>query len=183
MLAERKIVTLDTFEQFVDLPENAEKLFELVGGEIVEVPVCWYNSVIASRFIGELYRAVRGDNSGHITGEGAGYAVSGECYVPSAAFISRKRQPELPRVNGYVPNPPDLAIEVIAPEDNERLIGVKIVNYLAAGTVVWAVYPAQKIVEVIVPGQPVKILDINDTLDGGTVLPGFTLAVKTIFEA
>lgn len=183
MLAERKIVSLEEFEQFVDLPENAEKLFELVGGEIVEVPVCWHNSVIASRFIGELYSAMRADNSGHITGEGAGYEVSGECYVPSAAFISLKRQPELPRVTGYVPNPPDLAVEVIAQEDNERLIGVKIVNYLATGTVVWAVYPAQQIIEVIAPGQPVKILGINDILDGGTVLPAFKLAVKEIFAA
>ncbi len=33
----------------------------------------------------------------------------------------------------------------------------------------------QKLIEVYVPGQPVKLVGVDDTLDGGDVLPGFTL--------
>jgi hypothetical protein len=34
---------------------------------------------------------------------------------------------------------------------------------------------------VYAPGQPVKTFGIDDTLDGGDVLPGFALAVREIF--
>lgn len=46
---------------------------------------------------------------------------------------------------------------------------------------VWLVYPEAKEVEVYRPGQPVQIISAAGTLDGGEVLPGFTLAVKDIF--
>lgn len=53
-------------------------------------------------------------------------------------------------------------------------------NYLSVGTLLWMVYPETKPVEVYAPGQPVRVLDVNATLDGSDVLPGFTLAVKEI---
>jgi Uma2 family endonuclease len=39
----------------------------------------------------------------------------------------------------------------------------------------------RKRVEVYAPGHPVRKLGVEDTLDGGTVLPGFRLAIKEIF--
>ena len=106
--------------------------------------------------------------------------VSGERYAPDVAFISVARQPELAK-EGYNPNPPELAVEVVSPNDSERKMTRKVVNYLAAGTLVWLVRPEEKQVEVYATGKPVKTLGINDTLDGGTVLPGFTLKVSEIF--
>ncbi len=84
---------------------------------------------------------------------------------------------------GYNPNPPDLAVEVDFPstETSRDTLRIKIGNYLAAGTVVWVVNVEPKLVEVYAPGQPVKLLGVDDTLDGGDVLPGFTLSVKDIF--
>jgi Uma2 family endonuclease len=58
---------------------------------------------------------------------------------------------------------------------------VKVVNYLSVGTTVWVVDPDRKLVEVYMHGQPVKKIGIDGTLDGGDVLPSFTLAVKDIF--
>ncbi|NWG17897.1 MAG: hypothetical protein HXY41_14810 [Chloroflexi bacterium] len=57
----------------------------------------------------------------------------------------------------------------------------KVVNYLAAGTLVWVALPETKQIEVYVPGRPMKLLGLDGTPDGGDVLPGFTLAVKDIF--
>jgi Uma2 family endonuclease len=98
------------------------------------------------------------------------------------AFISKARQPELAR-QGYNPNPPDLAVEVDFPStyESQQNLNVKVVNYLNAGTTVWVFKPEQKRVEVYAPGKSVRILGINDTLDGGEVLPGFKLAVKDVF--
>ena len=119
---------------------------------------------------------------GHLTGEAGGYIVAGEKYAPDVAYISKERQPELAK-EGYNPNAPDLAVEVDFPSSytSQKMLNVKIANYLAAGTLLWVVYPETNEINVYMPGQPVKILGINDTLDGGNVLLGFTLAVKDVF--
>jgi len=181
-MIERKVVTLEEFEEFVDLPENAEKLFELVAGEIIEVPSNAYASKIAMRFVIFIGMYLLQNDIGHVTGEAGGYMVAGEPYAPDVAFTLKVRQEELAK-EGYNPIAPDLVVEVDFPSSSQsqQALRRKIINYLAAGTVVWAAYPEQKIIEVIAPGQPVKVLGINDTLDGGSVLPGFTLPVKEIF--
>lgn len=63
------------------------------------------------------------------------------------------------------------------------MLRIKVVNYLAAGTVVWVVLPDTKRVEVYVLGQLVKIVGMDGVLDGsdGGVLSGFLLPVKGIF--
>lgn len=106
--------------------------------------------------------------------------VSGERYIPDAAFISKTRQPT-PSHDAYNPLAPDLAVEVVSPTDDPAAMRIKVVNYLRAGTTAWVVDPYKKHVEVYAPGQPVRIMGINDILDGGTLLPGFMLTVKDIF--
>jgi Uma2 family endonuclease len=181
-LQERVTFTIEEFERLVNLPENADKLFEFIGGEIVEVPSNPYSSAVGYNLGFEVKGFVKQHKLGHVTGEAGGYIVAGERYAPDVAYISYSRQPELAR-EGYNPNPPDLAIEVEFPTSiqSERQLRIKLANYLAVGTVVWVIYPETKEVEVYLPGRPVKILGINETLDGGEVLPGFQMAVRDIF--
>lgn len=174
--------SVEMFDEFVRQPENADKLFEFIAGEIVEVPSNPYASQISQVIAGEIYAYLKGKNLGHLTGEAGGYMVSGERYAPDVAFISRIKQPRLVS-EGYNPNPPDLAVEVDVPSTytSQRNLFTKTVNYLAAGTVVWIVFPERKEVEVYVPGERQRVLGMNDVLDGGDILPGFQLAVKDIF--
>jgi Uma2 family endonuclease len=126
---------------------------------------------------------LKGKGLGHLTGEGGGYMVSGERYMPDVAFISKVRQPKLATI-GYNPNPPELVVEVDFPStiESQQILRVKVYNYVIAGTVVWLVLPETKTVEVYASGKAAKVFGIGDTLDGGDVLPGFTLAVKDIFS-
>lgn len=180
MLTHKRLATAEEFEAFVAQTENADRLYEFVGGEIVEVPSNPYSSKIAMR-IGRFIGAhVDGRDLGHVTGEAGGYMVSGERYAPDVAFISKARQAELVH-EGYNPLAPEFAVEVVSPNDAEKLLRIKVANYLAAGTLVWVVYPQSKEVEVYAPGQPVKIVGIDGTLDGGGALPEFKLAVRDIF--
>lgn len=172
--------TLEDFDAFIHLPENADRLFEFIAGEIVEVPSNPFSSEIAILIAAALLSFVRANKLGHVTGEAGGYMVGGERYAPDVAYISSAKQPELAR-EGYNPNPPDLAVEVISPTDDERPLRIKVANYLAVGVLVWVVYPITQEVEVFAPGQSVKIVTRDGTLDGGDVLPGFTLPVHTIF--
>jgi Uma2 family endonuclease len=180
MAVQAKRYTVEEFDRFVELPENADKLFEYIGGEIIEVPSNPYTSQIASLISAELVFFLKGKDLGHVTGEAGGYMVSGERYAPDVAFISRARQPKLAE-RGYNPNPPDLAVEVWSPSNDPADMRIKITNYLAAGTTVWLVDPERSVVEIHAPGQRAQKAGLDDTLDGGDMLPGFTLAVKDIF--
>lgn len=179
-----KIDILEQFEDFIARAENKDRLFELIHGEIVEkVPSNPYVSEIA-QLIGFFIRLFLREQgiAGHLTDGQGGYVVAGERYAPDIAYISKQRQPELAR-EGYNPNPPELAVEVEYPTSvtSERRLRAKLLNYISVGTLVWVVYPEFKEVEVYAPGQPMVTVGLAGTLDGGHVLPGFTLAVKDIF--
>jgi len=180
MTAPARRYTAEDFDAFAALPENADTLYEFVGGEIVEVPSNPYSSYIASRINRRLAEFVEDHDLGFVTGEQGGYQVGEERYAPDVAYLSKAVQPELAR-SGYNPTPPQLAVEVISPTDREQFVTIKVVNYLTVGTVVWVVRPDTKTVEVYVPGKSVQVLGVKDTLKGGDVLPGFTLAVEKIF--
>jgi Uma2 family endonuclease len=184
MVAREKFHTAEEFEQFIARPGNADKLFEWINGEIVEkMPSNPYASEVAQliSFFIRLFLRQHGI-AGHVTEGQGGYRVAGSRQAPDVAYISQERQPELAR-KGYNPNPPELAVEVESPvsAESERRLRAKLFNYLAAGTITWVVYPDTKEVEVYVPDQTMRLLGIDDTLDGGNVLPEFTLAVKEIF--
>lgn len=173
-------ISLEDFEAYITLPENANRDFEFIEGKIVEVVSNNYSSMIASILTGEIYPVVKKGKLGWLTGADGGYIVMGERYIPDVAFISMAKQSE-PCMLPYNPLPPDLAIEVLSPTNDEEDIRIKIVNYLLAGTVVWLVNPIKKLVQVFVPNEPPKTIGVDGVLDGGMVLPGFTLAVKDIF--
>ncbi len=179
MGAGTRTLTVEEFDRWVDQPENADKLFEYIGGEIVEVPSNPYVSEIASNINYWLKHYLMQHPIGHVTGEGGGYRVSGERYAPDVAFLAKEKGPLAEK--GYHPVAPDLAVEVMSPGNDPHDMLTKVGNYLAAGTVVWVVMPEKKQVQVFVPGEKVQQLGIKDTVDGGDVLPGFTLAVKDIF--
>ena len=173
MAVQTRRYTIDEFEAVVNAPENADRLFEFIGEEIVEVPSKPYSSQVAAFIIAALIMYLKSNPIGHVTGEAGGYQIGDERYA-------RTKQDKLPH-EGYNPNPPDLAVEVISPSDTDRQLRIKVTNYLAAGTVVWVVDPGAKEVEVYRPGQVVQIIAEDGTLDGGELLPGFLLAVNEIF--
>jgi Uma2 family endonuclease len=181
-MAVQKTMTVEEFDEWVNLPENFERLFEYIGGEIAEVPSNPHASYIGGRIFRPVANFVEDHDLGFVTGEAGGYMVSGERYAPDVAYISKEKQSELAH-EGYNPLPPDLAVEVDFPStyQSQEKLRVKVANYLAAGTLVWIVRPETKIVEVYAPGQPMKKVGVDGILDGGDVLPGFTLAVRDIF--
>jgi Uma2 family endonuclease len=184
MITQEGTYTVEEFDQFVLLPENADRLFEYIGGEMFEVVSNNLASAISAAILAEIHVFAKKNKLGWVTGADGGYIVGGERYIPDVAFISRARQKK-PLREAYNPNPPDLAVEVISSDRGDELhaLRIKVINYLAAGTMVWVVMPEDKQIEVYTPGQPVKIHREKDTLDGGAVLPGFTLKIADIFES
>jgi Uma2 family endonuclease len=78
---------------------------------------------------------------------------------------------------------PDLAVEVVSPADSANDVHEKVLQYLDVGVrLVWVVHPIRRTVTVYTGDRNARVLDENDSLDGGEVLPGFTLSVAEIFE-
>ncbi|MEP6989112.1 MAG: Uma2 family endonuclease [Chloroflexota bacterium] len=175
-------VTKEQFYEFALRPENRDRNFEYIAGEIVEVVSNNESSEAAAILITYFGGYVVIHKLGRITGADGGYVVSGEDYIPDAAFVSYKRQPVRPTKVAYNPVAPDLAIEVLSPGNTPSEMATKVTNYMAAGTVLWLVNTEKKQLDVHTPGQPVKRLRVGDVLEGGDVLPGFRLAVANIFE-
>ena len=172
----------DEFEAFIRLPENADRRFEFIDGEIVEVPSNPFSSQIAILIAAALLAFVRPRGLGHVMGEGVGYIVAGRKLSPDVAFVAAARQALLAQ-EGYNPLSPDLAVEVVSPTDRQPAIRRKLAIYAEAGAPVWVVYPTRQLVEVYFPDKPVQILGIDDALDGGSILPGFMLSLRDIFSA
>lgn len=176
----RRTMTAEDFEQYAALPENADRRLELVEGEVVEMVSNDVSSHLAMLIGAYITLYAQTHRLGFVTGADGGFTVGSERYMPDAAFMSAIRQPG-PTGLAWNPLAPDLAVEVLSPTDDLQDVRVKVTNYLSAGTTVWLVNPPQKRVEVHAPGKPVVIARPGDTLSGGDLLPGFTLAVKDIF--
>jgi Uma2 family endonuclease len=181
MVLQTRYMTVQEFDQYILLPENRIRNFEYVGGEIVEVVSNPVSSNLAARITTFVGMYLLNNDIGYLTSSDGGYMVSNERYIPDVGFISYQKQPELDYFDGYIQNPPDLAVEVLSPGNEDEDMSIKIANYLAAGTVVWLLKPLPKQVVVFKPGEPAKVLGIDEVLEGGTVLPEFTLKIADIF--
>lgn len=181
MVISTQRMTVEAFDEWVFRPENRDRNFEYIGGEIFDTLASPRSSAVAVRVGSWIGMYLLKNDIGHITGADGGYRVSGERYIPDVGFISYAKQPQLLSVEGYNPMPPDLAIEVLSPTNDDDVMRLKVANYLAAGTLTWVLDPEKQLVEVYRAGKPVEVLNIDGTLSGDDVLPGFTLAVKDIF--
>lgn len=188
MAVEKTKYTAAEFWEFVNLPENLDKGLELIDGEIVEYPMPSNPkpSEIGILFASFITVFVRANKLGRVTGADAGYNINDEnTFAPDVAFISFARQKQFPDT-GFNLIPPDLVVEVVSPsdlKDPKRRIQRKLEKYLAANIpLIWYVYIERQEVEVYELSKPMRIVGIDGTLDGGTVLPGFTMALKDVFK-
>jgi Uma2 family endonuclease len=103
---------------------------------------------------------------------------------PDVAFVSYDRWPRDRPWPDTDPTPvvPELAVEVVSPNDVAEDLLHKVKAYLEAGTqLVWVVYPPAGWVVVFEPGGRSRYLTAADELDGGTVLPEFRLRLRELF--
>jgi Uma2 family endonuclease len=89
----------------------------------------------------------------------------------------------LPALTGhFVPVAPDLAVEVLSPSDRMAEAPSKVTMYLQAGVqLVWLLDPETRTISIFRPDAAPRTLYENDTLDGGDVLPGFSVSVAELF--
>jgi len=101
--------------------------------------------------------------------------------APDVGFVRAERIPAT-LTTGFFQGPPDLAVEVISPNDRAGDLLAKVQDWLGAGCrVVWVVDPGTRTVSVYRGAKQVTILTIADELTGEDVVPEFRLPVAEIF--
>lgn len=177
--------TLTTLQQLHAMPDEGRG-YELAGGELRRLPLPTYeHGDISTTLATELNLHVRPRGLGKVLVEV--HFVLGrdpdQARAPDVAFVRAERLPQGERRRGYFEGAPDLAVEVVSPSDSFRETQEKALLYLSAGSrLVWVVEPEGQTVTVYTPDRVSRVLGIGDTLDGGDVIPGFLLPVRTLFE-
>lgn len=182
------VIALEAIPQIKSKAFQEEPLFEIVGGQKVEMPpMSSFAVLIATRLVGELYLFMKSHPLGHPVMEDIFHLPLpvDRNRRPDVAFVSYERwskdRPRNEQENawGVVP---DLAVEVISPHDLAEETMDKIHEYFQAGVrLVWVVYPRHRLVHVYESLTSIHVLTRQDYLDGGAVLPGFRLPLKEIF--
>ena len=178
---------LVTAEESLQL-STVNRRFELVKGIYIDMaPASAFHGMVASSIHYLIYTHVKRNHLGEVTAAETGFLLARDPDTVRAAdvgFISAARIPAsgVPPT-GYWPLAPDLAVEVVSPNDDPDEILEKIEEYLNAGTkMVWVVYPKRKSVAVYRTPRESKIFRGEEKLLGEDVLAGFECMVKEIFE-
>jgi Uma2 family endonuclease len=165
-----------------------DKLVELIDGTLVEKPVGWLESQIAVRLILALGNFIYPRHLGVISGgDGPLRMRRGRVRLPDITFISAADLPD-----GRVPTdaipllPLTLAVEVLSEGNTSREMRQKTKEYFESGAkLVWLIDPPTRTVAVYggPTDSPARVLTETDTLDGGNVLPGFSVPVRDLFKS
>ncbi len=169
--------------------DRNDSMFEVVDGETVDLPeMSLYANTVALRLFTRLAAFAEANDLGQ-----ADHEILYNLNLPKprnrrpdVSFVSYKRWPK-DRPYPYTGNAqhvvPDLAVEVLSPNDTAEQIDEKISEYFAAGVeLVWVIYCHSKRVHVYESiHTPIRVFAAPNDLDGGDVLPGFRFAVASLF--
>lgn len=156
---------------------------ELVRGELHSmIPAGDEHGRITVRLTHAVAGFVMARDLGVLHGAETGFVLARDpdtVRAPDLAFTRAERATAPSRE--FVPVAPDLAVEVLSPDDRPGYVREKVAEWLEAGTqVVWVVDPRTRSVTVHETGGA-SAYGEQDRLPGGTLLPGLALPVRDLF--
>jgi Uma2 family endonuclease len=174
-----------TDEEFLALSKDGHR-YELANGEILDIGNSGmehgYMACILTIVLGGFIRV---NKLGAIGNSSTAFTLkTGNKRSPDFSFISKQRLQGLSRPpRGFFQGSPDLAVEILSPNNTVEEIHDKIVEFFENDTrLVWVIHPDEKYVLVYHSPEPDGFLRAADLLDGEAVVPGFSMAVSELFE-
>jgi Uma2 family endonuclease len=175
-----------TPDELLALPDSDH--YELVDGDLVERPMSAISSLVGMTIGRKLGEHCDPLNLAWIFGADQGF----RCFPddpdrvrkPDVAVVLKNRLSTEQLETGFLPLAPDLAVEVISPNELAEDVERKVLEYLSAGVrLVWVVYPSTRSLHVFRADGSTAALRDADTLDGGDLLPGFSVRLADLFPA
>jgi Uma2 family endonuclease len=179
--------TLETPDAKQDFPELPDRRgCELIDGEWVEKNMGAQAAIVGLNVNARIRDHAGAHQLGLAFSSDVGYQIFADkpkrMRKPDGSFIRRGRLPGDKPPRGHLHIPPDLAIEVISPNDLAENIEERIADFLQAGTqLLWVLHPSTRTVYVFRQGGTVSRLTAADDLGGEDVLPGFACRIEELF--
>ena len=156
---------------------------ELIRGEVIEMtPAGSEHGRIALTIAAHLWNWVMPRGLGTVHGADTGFVLQrgpDTVRAPDAAFIQAAHVVKTPK---FHPGAPDLAVEVLSPDDRPSELRARIHDYFGAGTIeIWVVSPKSRTVTVHRANAEPRTLREPDALICEDLLPGFRLALRDLF--
>jgi Uma2 family endonuclease len=182
MSTSTRLMTAD--ELFV-MPHRGFR-YELVRGELRKMsPAGSEHGAIIVKLTVRLGYHVEANDLGVCFGAETGFKLASDpdtVRAPDVAFVRRERVPESGIPKKFWPGAPDLAVEVMSPDDTLKEVEEKAGQWLASGaSAVWVIDPKQRSVSVYRSASDVTRLSEADELEGQEVVPRFRCKVSEIF--
>jgi Uma2 family endonuclease len=168
---------------------HIEGRFELIEGELIALSAAKIrHGYVTITITAELISYNKRVRYGSIFAAETGFYTRGDdrtVRAPDVSIISFARLP-LDQVAAFSTDfgkiAPDLVVEVVSPHDSAAEIAAKVQEWLNFGVrMVWVAYPVPERVAVHTSTEN-HTLEAAAYLDGGDVLPGFSVNVKTLFD-
>ncbi len=173
-----------TPEELLAMPDAVD--YELVNGQLVERSMGTLSSWIGGEIYGQLRNFVRERSLGWVFPADQGY----QCFTddpakvrkPDVSFVAAARLSAGQIPEGYLRIAPDLAVEVLSPNERALEVEWKVREYLTAGVrLVWIVNPETRMVRIHRADRSVAEVQETEELDGEDVVSGFRTPVATLF--
>ncbi|MBX3086069.1 MAG: Uma2 family endonuclease [Anaerolineae bacterium] len=187
--AEPHTTTGLTAAELADLPTGMGERYELIEGKLIALsPAKPIHGFVAQRIASMLDAYNAKTNFGTQFTAGTGFKTRRDdrtVRAPDVSLISYKRLP-MERLEDlgadFLSIAPELVVEVISEYDRASEIAQKTQEWLDFGVLmVWNVYPDTRQVYRHVINE-VRVLNVDDALDGGDVLPDFQIPINMFFS-
>jgi len=167
--------------QRLNLPN---KRTELVRGVlVVREPAGYQHGDVAMRLAVAIFAHVEAHGLGRVFAAETGFTLARNpdtVRAPDVAFISAARLPD-PPPRGFAELAPDLAVEVLSPDDRPGEVLAKVADWLNPGArLVWVVDPVRVVARVYRADGSESVLGETDALRGEDLLPGFEYPLSAI---
>lgn len=174
-----------TADELLHMPDDDFR-YELVEGRLIRMsPTGSVHGAIACQLAAALINWVDRHDLGQVFVEtGFHLAVDPDTVrAPDVSFVGKQRIPSSGLPRAYWRGAPDLAIEVLSPDDSPAGTDEKVRDYLKRGAqAVWVFDPDTRTATVHSPDRPPQTLKEAESLDGGRVVPGFHCSLAQIFK-
>jgi Uma2 family endonuclease len=170
-----------TEQDLLQMPNDGRK-YELIRGRLRTVPTGARHGEIVSGIIARLHAAKTPTVA--LYSESVGFRMrNGNVRSPDASIMRRERLPEGVSPDAFVEGAPDLAVEVVSPSERDTELLQKVAEYFESGArEVWLLFPDRQQVYRYTAPLEMQILNADDTLTGGELLPDFQVRVGELFE-
>lgn len=165
----------------LDLPDKRTELVK--GVLVVREPAGYQHGQVAMDLAIAIHTFVRTHRLGSVLAAETGFKLFSNpdtVRAPDVAFIRADRVPS-PPPRGFAVMAPDLAVEVLSPDDRPGAVLEKVGDWLNGGArLVWVVDPRRRVARVYRADGTDAHLSDGDTLDGEDVLPGLSIPLADV---